>query len=188
MYLQQPWRYTQTYVLCICTSKSTNVNLLTFISRAPILNLRFWKHQHGLHFYRKNQTQNEKEYKSKQLLATPPTVPSENAPIQIPDSLRQNIEQVACATRASDGWGERERERLPSARAWTVGPQVSLPTLSRSKSFSLSRGCRLIDSHKERERERDWGREILRFVVMETDYLICRGHWPQFYLGFELMG
>ena len=128
------------------------MNLLTFISRAPILNLRFWKHQHGLHFYRKNQTQNEKEYKSKQLLATPPTVPSENASIQIPDSLRQNIEQVACATRAADGWSERER--LPSARAWTVGPEMSLPTLSRSKSFSLSRGCRSIDFHKERERER----------------------------------
>ena len=76
------------------------MNLLTFIFR-------------GLQLHQKNQTRKEEKYKSKQLLATPPTVPSENAPIQISDFLRQIIEQVVCATRAADV--ERERERVPNS-------------------------------------------------------------------------
>ncbi|XP_017243784.1 protein ANTAGONIST OF LIKE HETEROCHROMATIN PROTEIN 1 isoform X2 [Daucus carota subsp. sativus] len=113
----------------------------------------------------------KKKYKSKQPLPTPPTIPPQNAPIETPDALRQNIEQVAGATRAAYKFLSDNDLQLHPSQALALEAQISAAARSLSEiHLSLSNNSSSLSNPPPSETKRPcWFHRFLEDAADEYD-------------------
>lgn len=112
----------------------------------------------------------KKKYKSKQPLTTPSTTPFNPSPIQTPSSLRQNIEQVACATRAAYNFLSDNDLHLHPSQTLALEAKISVAARSISDlHLSLSKNSSSLSNPPSLSTKLCWFNRFLADAADEYD-------------------